>query len=89
MEIMGKLIQLNDYRKFDGKAYLENIRSMNVPDLLLEMMKYSEEWQKNKNNLLPDLKKKGILLFTEVYHTCQTNEMRQAALTALSELEKS
>lgn len=86
---MGKLIQLNDFRKFDSSAYLTKIKQMNILDLMVEMSDFTEEWQKHEKNSLPsEVRKKGIILFTEIYHICQTPELRQAALTALSELQK-
>lgn len=86
---MSKVIQLSDYRKFDSQAYLKKLREMSKYDLLEEMVNYSGSWQeKTKEDITRSFIRKGILLFTEIYHTAETPELKQASLTALQELEK-
>jgi len=85
---MSNVFKLNDYRKFDALEYSNRLKTMNIPDLLYEMSVFSDEWREKNGQISSEFKRKGLLLFTEVYHMCQTPELRQAALTALAELEK-
>lgn len=76
-KIMGKLYKLSDYKKeeeTDWVSYTKEIQALQIPDLLILMTELTDRLQ--KEGYTSYLRKKGIILFTEIEYCCQTEELR-------------
>jgi hypothetical protein len=86
---MAKIYNLDDYREstFDHVSYLQKLQGMSKIDLLVEMSDFTEIWNSGEK-ISTNNKKRGIMLFTEIYNIAETPELRRMALEALQRLEK-